>query len=242
MGRAKQMPENPNPELRTDEQPEPVQTPQPVSEPAVPTTTNVPAPAADPHAEPDYKTKFAESTRENQILAAQLEQERAKTRRELTNQPTDSEVQAAFPEWEYMSDAEKRSARMAYNADRTARAIATEREAEKADRQWQNDLELYVAGSPDLEGKAREFKDYAQKPTHRGVPLETLRKAFLYDTPAPTPTPTPRTPGLESGTGGPKTPEKPKTISAEELQTLRKTDERAYREYITTHDLTNLEL
>jgi hypothetical protein len=231
----------PDPNLlpETDEQPEPVTTPQPESEPTVPETPAT-EPAADPEPEIDYKAKFAESTREAQILAAKLEEERRKNSQELTTKPTDSDLQAAFPEWEYMSEPEKRSARMAFNADRTAKAITQEREAEKAERRWQTDLELFVAANPDLEGKAREFQDYAQKPTHRGVALDVLKKAFLFEAPASAPTPTPK-PGLLPGNGGPRGPEKPKLLSGDELKQLRQTNEKAYKEYIRTHDITQID-
>jgi hypothetical protein len=231
------MSENPNPETRTDGEPEtPITPPQPASEPAVPPTTTTP-PAADPI---DYETKFKESTRENQVLQARLDAE-AKARRESTKEPTDSELQAAFPEWEFMSDTEKRSSRLAFNADRTARAIAAEREEEKAKTRWDNDLEATISAHPELEGKERQFKEYANKPTHKGAPIETLVKAFLFDSKAPTPAPAPDpAPALETGTGGPKTPEKPKQMSGEELKQLRQTDEKAYKDYIRTHDLSDI--
>jgi hypothetical protein len=233
---------DPNLPTETDKQPEPVTTPQPVSEPTVPPTPPL-EPAADPAQPPiDYEKKFAESTREAQILAAQLEAERAKSaRRELTNEPTDSDLRAAFPEWEYMSEPEKRSATMAFKADRRSAQLEAEREAEKAERSWQNDLELAVAAHPELGAKAREFKDYASKPSHRGAPVDVLIKAFLHDTPAPPPA-TPSTPALEQGNGGPRTIEKPKLISPEELKTLRESDPNGYREYVKNHDLSQLDI
>ena len=52
------------------------------------------------------------------------------------------------------------------------------------------------------------------------------------DTPNPNPAPTP---GLEPGNGGPRTPDRPKLLTAEELATLRKTDERGYVAYVKAH-------
>src|ERR1043165_974240 len=180
MGRANLMSDIPNPEPRTEEQPETV-TPQPVSEPTVPPITTTP-PAGDPPPEPvDYKAKFAASTTENQILAAQLEAEKAKARKELTNEPTDSDLQAAFPEWDVMTDTEKRLARRTFDTERLATSLHQKEEEREAQRRWNTDLELTIAKNPSLQGKEQAFKDFAKKPTHRGAPLETLVSAFLFE-------------------------------------------------------------
>ncbi|HSY52447.1 MAG TPA: hypothetical protein VLC46_26840 [Thermoanaerobaculia bacterium] len=224
----------PNLPTETEVQPETVQTPQPASEPTVPSTPPA-APIADPV---DYRTKFAESTRENQVLAARLAEAEKKSRQELTTEPTDSDLRAAFPEWEYMDDVAKRSATLAFKADRRSAAVAAEREAEKAERSWQNDLEIAVAAHPELGEKAREFKDYASKPSHRGAPIEVLISAFKNDsTTMTTPQPETPAPGLLGGNGGPREPEKPKTLSGDELKALRESDERAWREYVSTHEI-----
>ncbi len=234
MGRAHNMSDIPNLPTETEVQPETVQTPQPSSETTVP-----PTPPAQPAADPvDYRTKFAESTRENQVLAARLAEAEKKSRQELTTEPTDSDLRAAFPEWEYMDDVAKRSATLAFKADRRSAAVAAEREAEKAERSWQNDLEIAVAAHPELGEKSREFKDYASKPSHRGAPIEVLISAFKNDNNTmTTPTPATPTPGLEPGNGGPREPEKPATLTADQLATLRTTDEKAWREYVNTHDI-----
>lgn len=235
----------PDPNLlpETDEQPETVTTPQPESEPTVPPTTEL-APVADPQPEIDYKAKFSESTRENQVLAAQLEQERQRNaRRELTTEPTDSDLVAAFPDWDIMTDTEKRLARQSFSANRIASTLQEEREQEKAERQWNTDLELTIAHKPSLHGKELAFKEFAKKPTHRGAPVETLVSAFLFEsssTPSATPAPTPQ-PGLLPGNGGPRESDKPKLLSGDELKQLRQTDEKAYKEYIRTHDITQID-
>jgi hypothetical protein len=230
---------DPNLPPETDEQPETVTTPQPESEPTVPPTPE-PAPAADLI---DYKEKFTQSAREAQVLAAQLEQERQKNaRRELTTEPTDSELLAAFPEWEIMTDTEKRLARETSKANRIASTLQQEREQEKAERQWTTDLELTIAQNPSLQGKELAFKEFAKKPTHRGAPLATLVSAFLFESssiPSATPAPTPQ-PGLEPGNGGPRVPEKPQLLSAEQLKQLRESNEKAWLEYISTHDVSGM--
>jgi hypothetical protein len=187
----------------------------------------------------ELETRYKESSRE-----AIVQKQRAdvfQSRKELTNEPTDSELQAAIPGWDYLDDVGKDVARRAYNAERIARDLANERAQERADRQWNTDLELAIAQNPSLQGKELAFKEYANKPSHRGAPMDVLMDAFLHRNPAApaTQSPTPQ-PGLEAGNGGPRGPEKPKTLSASELKTLRETDEKAWREYISTHDVSDM--
>jgi hypothetical protein len=231
------MTEIPNLPLETEDQPETV-TPQPESEPTV-AETPATEPVTDPEPEIDYKAKFAESTREAQILAGQLENERRKNSQELTKEPTDSDLQAAFPEWEVMTDTEKRLARETFSAKRIATSLQQKDQEREAANAWNTDLELTIAKNPSLLGKEQAFKTFANKPTHRGAPLETLVSAFLFESsssPSPAPISTPR-PGLLPGNGGPRGSEKPKSLSGDELKQLRQSDEKAYKEYIRTHDI-----
>lgn len=242
MGRATTKMPDPNLPLETDEQPETV-TPQPSSETTVPPITPATTTLADPAPQPiDYETKFKESTREAQILAARLAEYEKPPRKELTNEPTDSDLQAAFPEWDVMTDTERKLARQSFTATRIASSLQQKEHEREAQTRWNTDLELIIASKPALQGKEQAFKDFAKKPTHKGAPLETLVSAFLFESssnPSPVPSSTPQ-PGLLPGNGGPREAEKPKLISATELKTLRVTDEKAWREYITTHDVSEI--
>jgi hypothetical protein len=214
------MPEDPNLPTETEEVKENTQ------------TTPEPQPTTPPV---DYEKKFAESTRENQLLQAKLA-EQEKARQDLTKEPTDSELRAAFPEWETLSEFEKRMAREALAAKRMAATANTSVKQMQEDRAWSTSIELALSSDQALQGKEQEFRQFASKPQYRNVPMDVLTAAFLQKAgaaPQP-PAPTPR-PGLETGTGGPKTPDRPKLLSADELRTLRKTDEKAYIVYIKAH-------
>lgn len=215
---------------------EPVQTPEKGTE-VKPETDKKPDADAKPQPEIDYKKKFSESTTENQILAATNEELKNRIR-ELTKEPTDSELRAAFPDWEFMDDTAKRSARLSFNANRLAEKHELERQQERAEQTWKNDLEAAITAHPELDGKEREFKDFASQPTHKGAPMQVLVDAFLHKIGvAPPPPPLTPKPGLEKGSGGPKESEKPAVLSGEELKALRVSDEKAYMEYIKTHDI-----
>jgi hypothetical protein len=209
--------------------PEPEQIPQEIE-------NNPAQPPAAPAAPIDYEKKFAESTRENQILSARLAAEEQK-RQELTKEPTDSELRTAFPSWDLMSDTEKDLARRTIGAERAAKNATQFAEEQKQERSWNTSIELAASSNPALQGKEQAFSQFASKPQYRGVSMDILVDAFLQrSAPAPAPATTPR-PGLEPGNGGPRTPEKPQTLSAEQLKLLRTSDPKEYEKYLKTHDI-----
>jgi hypothetical protein len=228
------------PEQGTEQPQVEAQTPQ--EQPAIDPAPAQQQPPVDPENDPNsvdfWKKKATAQGQENIILSKRLEE--ATRPKELTKEPTDSDLQAAFPEWEIMTDTEKRLARETFTAKRIASSLQQKENQREAERQWMTDLELAIAKNPSLLGKEQAFKDFAKKPTHRGAPLETLVSAFLFESsslPPSTPVPTPSAPGLLPGNGGPREAEKPKLLSATQLKTLRETDDKAYREYIATHDV-----
>lgn len=181
--------------------------------------------------EPDYKTKFAESTRENQILNAKLQG--YESRRELTNEPTEAELRAAFPSFDFMTETEKDLAKGQLRTQKKADAAYAAEQKREADAKWNNQLEIAITSNPSLQGRESEFKEYASKPSHRGAPTDVLVDAFLHrSTTQPKPKSDPK-PELESGSGGPKEPAK-KKISLEEAAVIRKTDYKRYLELVKT--------
>ena len=118
-------------------------------------------------------------------------------------------------------------------------AVATTRQMQD-ERAWNTTIEVAISSDQALQGKEQEFRQFALRPQYRNVPMDVLVPAFLQKSgasPAPAqPKPTPR-PGLETGTGGPRTPDRPKQLTADELAALRKTDEKAYVQYVKTHDV-----
>lgn len=216
----KQMNDDPNLNPETDT-PEPEE--KPVEQPVAPAV--------------NYAEKFAASTRENQLLAARIA-ELEKVSKELTKEPTDSEYRAAFPEWDALDDSQKADKRRIFNAERAAlRAEATAREL-KDERARATSIELAIASHSALQGRESAFKQYASKPQYQNVPIDVLIDAFIGKNPVdPAPTPVVKKPSLLQGNGGPKTPDKPKTLSGKELKQLRESDYQAWLEYTSTHDI-----
>jgi hypothetical protein len=243
----------PNPVIPdgTTQMPEPIQTPeegtevveQPTETPAEPSQPAPPAPPAPkPEETVDYwKDKFSASASENERLReAQAARERAE--QESTNQPTDSELRQAFPSWDLYDDTQKEFARETFAAKRTAANAQKIAETLQRNNEWNTSVEMAILSTPVLQGKEQAFRQYASQQKYRGAPMELLVSGFLGTAPAaPAPAPTPK-PGLEPGNGGPRTPERPKPLTTEQLSTLRQTDPKAYQEYLKTHKIEDIDL
>lgn len=181
-------------------------------------------------------TRYKESSGEALFLREQLKKNE-NTRRELTKEPTEQELRAAFPDWDELSDAEQRSSRLAYEARRDTAALRLEREQEKAEKQWNDDLESAIDANPALEGRESAFKEFANKPSRKGVDMELLVNAFLHDAPAKQNQSKPLKQGLESPNGGPRDPvSSKKKWTGEERLALQKSDPRKYREMLMRGD------
>lgn len=211
-------------------------------DPNLPPETDPVPPVANPPEEPptpptppaiDYEKKFSDSTRENQILQGKIKTLETAAQ-ELTKEPTDSDLKAAFPNWEEMTDNEKMLGRRTFNSERVSQSALATANKFQQEREWQTSLEL-ASTDPALQGKEEAFKKYASKPQYRNVPTDVLVSAFL-GTLTPNPKLTPK-PGLETGNGGLKEPPKPKGISGDELSALRRNNPREYEKYIKSHPI-----
>lgn len=217
--------------------PEPIQTPEDGTE-VVEQPTQTPAEPSQPTPPVvDYEKKFKESQQENDLLRG-ANATRETAAQELTKEPTESELRAAFPEWEALTDFEKSIATRQLKTERLATSSATTSAEIKAERIWNTSIDLEIAKNDQLQERAQAFRQFANQPKYRGAAMDLLVSAFLGSQSAnpPAPKPTPK-PGLQPGNGGPRTPDKPQLLTAEQLQTLRKTDEKSYMKYIRTHDV-----
>lgn len=211
----------------------------PPADPQQPATPPTQPPKVETPAKPDFEKLYKESSSEALTQKARADAAEAQLQG-LTKEPTDSELRAAFPEWDVMSDAEKASASRAFNAERIAQGLKAERDAEKAEKNRASNVDAAIASHPDLEGKEQAFRDFCAKPTHRTVDPTILVDAFLHKASATAPAPPTPSPGLESGNGGPRTPEKPKKISIEEAAEIRKMDYRRYLKLVKAGEIEEL--
>lgn len=217
----------PEPEPEAPEQP---QDPLAQGEDPAPTSEN-------PAAEPDYRNKFQESSREamllverNKVKDAQIEQ------LTKTDTPTDDDMRQAFPEWDQLDALTKK----VISDQETIKRRQNRIDLELAEGRNQRQLEAELEGLSDqeefkdLQGKETDFKRFALKPANKGIPAASLAKIFLHDIADELPKKheyTPK-PGLEPGSGGPKAPEKPTGLTLEQEAALMHSDPGKYAELV----------
>lgn len=191
--------------------------------------------------EVDYKKKFGDSTRRNQIVESQF-RELQKVLGDITRQeiPSDEEMKAIDPDWEYRSDFEKNlSIKVVVQERRQNHILSTisniTTESELADQ-----IVSFIDDHSELEGKDAEFYDFVTDPKNKGASMDVLLGAFLHKegiTPKdPTPPvdpsiPEKKAPALNRSTpqnGNQPKPAKTGLYSDEELKNLRTKDPKKY--------------
>ena len=186
--------------------------------------------------EPDYKKKFIDSSRESIILHEKNKKTNEAIEKAMqASEPTDEELVKKYPDWEMMSEFEKKMAKDSEINSRRFSALGDITKENKNVEGWNKKVDDFVEDpkvlidNPDLEGKQDEFRLFATKPTRRNVDFDTLTKAFLYEESLSKP----KNKGkmFEVGSGGPDDKGKPKSdkISIDEARQLRNTDYNKYK-------------
>lgn len=190
--------------------------------------------------EVDYKKKFGESTRQNQIVESKF-RELQKVLGDITRQeiPSDEEMKSTDPDWEYRSDFEKNMAIKLVVQERRQNLILNTIGDITKESELAEEIVAFIDKTPELEGKDSEFYDFVTDPKNKGASMEVLLGAFLHKegiTPkAPEavpvdPKPEERAPSLNRSTPrGGNPPKEIKTgYSDEELKHLRTKDPKKY--------------
>lgn len=186
---------------------------------------------------PDYKEKFRSSAQEAEVLALKNKQiNEAIDKAKNLPEPTEEELIAENADWDLMTDTEKRLAKKVFVQERFQQEIIKAREAGKNIEDWNNSVEEYAENPvtlnhhPELEGKEDAFKKFATRPSRRGMDMEDLTAAFLYDA---TKNAKPPSKGqqFDPGTGGPSDKGTPKSskMSMAQARELRRTN---YDQYV----------
>jgi hypothetical protein len=194
----------------------------------------------------DYKKKFIESTKESQVLYAKNKKySEVFDNIEKIEAPTEDELKKEFPDWEVMSDFEKKIATDNVVNNRKLAEISKIAKESKDIEKWQGDVETFITNPeslnkyPGLEGKEDEFKVFAIKPTRRGVDFEDLVASFLFNESQSNVKHKGKM--FENGNGGPKEPPKVKSdkIGIEESMLLKKTDYKKWTEMLKAGKINN---
>lgn len=138
--------------------------------------------------------------------------------------PPEEALKNENPDWEFMSDNEKKLLREQHQTQKELTLI-------KEKLAWEEDYGKAKKEFPQLSKKEDEFKEFCYK-YPKGLDATTLAKAFLFDNkvePAEPEKPVSK-PGLEKPTGGQRT-QKP-DLSMEDIKRLRETNHRKYLKMI----------
>jgi hypothetical protein len=230
-----------------DEDPQPV-VPQDPVEPEQPSTES--PPAAPEGFVP--KDKFVNSARESILNAERIKARDAQLNQlTKTDTPTDEAMRLLYPDWDDLNEWTKKAFINQEAQNMRQHRIELQQQEITNRQKLDDELETVIDGNPKLAGQSAAFKRFAKKPENRGIPAETLAKAFLYDgEDAVAPVAAPTTPSepvqasseaLPSGNGGPRDPLTPKKISIEEAAEIRKTDYKRYKELVDTNQIEEIE-
>jgi hypothetical protein len=194
---------------------------------------------SDVEKEPDFKEKFAQSTRENQLQAARnkkLSEALAKVGEDVV--VTDEDCKKEYSDWEDMNDREKRFAKDTLVNNRRFNAIKQVNNDFKNLDAWEEKVNTFLddpevlVKNPSLDGRESEFRTFAAKESRIGIDFEDLVASFLYRS-ASSKT---KKKGqmFERGTGGDNQKSKPKStnLTHEQGQMLRKTDYKKYSQFL----------
>lgn len=186
----------------------------------------------------DAKKKFSSSSREAQVLGLR-EKELAKAQEEADAlpEPTDDEMKALYPNWDEIDQLTKDLAKDRVLNKKKQEIIAKARGAMKDRQSWEDKVDQYVGNPqtlidhPELEGKQDEFREFASKPTRRGLEFDDLILAFRGELASRPPSPNRGKQMFEPGGSRAPTPPAPKDdkLSPAEGEALRKTD---YKKYV----------
>ena len=191
------------------------------------------------------RDKFAASARES-ILNAERIKVRDAQIDQLTNTdtPTDEAMKLLYPDWDQLNDVTKQALVKQETQEMRQHRLEAQQQTIIDRQKLDDELETVIDGNQKLQGKEAAFKRFAKDPKNRGIPAETLAKAFLYDGEDEAPkAPVTAAPSeaLPQGNGGPRDPLTPKKISIEEAIQIKNTDYKRYMELVRDGKIEEIE-
>ena len=207
------------------------------------------APSPSPSPEIPYKKKAIAQGKENIVLhGKQKKMNDAIDEANNIPDPTEEEMRVEYPEWDDMTETEKKTALKTIKNDRRFAILQRARASERDIEDWNTKVEVFakdpktLVSHPELEGKMDEFAMYAMGESRRGVALDILVSAFLHDE---TKTMKPKKGAMfPAGGGGRGGKPKPKTtkIGLDEARTLRQSNYPEYLKKLRAGEIDNSEI
>lgn len=186
--------------------------------------------------EVDWKERYAQSTREALLIKSKNDKlAQAYDKAQALPEPTEAELTQEFPDWENLSEFERKVAKKTLLNDRRFALIEGVRQEFKDVEAHNKKVDAFIEDPktlikyPDLEGKAEAFKVFAAKPNRQGVEFADLVSSFLYKVSQERVKHKGKM--FEDGDGGSKERRMPKStkLTLDQAAVLRKTN---YKEYV----------
>ncbi len=187
----------------------------------------------------EKEEKLSASARENQkIYAKNRVLNQALIEAEDAPEPTEEELTKEYPDWEVMSDTERKLAKDNETSKRWMGKVREAQNQAKKIEKWNESVDKFADDpvtlneNPELEGKIDAFREFAKQESSNSVPFNILVGAFLHEKSKEVfPN---KGKMFETGTGGPndKGQQKSGKISIEEGRKLRENNYDKWKEYV----------
>lgn len=185
---------------------------------------------------PDLETRYKESTKEAQVLYAK-QKKFAETVDQATqiSEPSEVELKATYASWDDMTETEKMLAKdNLINRKKFDLVYKAAQEGKEIDA-WVGKVDSFITTEgtkfSKLAGREDDFRNFALKPTRRGIEPSELVKIFLYDV-EDAPKVQKKGSLLQTGTGGNAVKPKKQYLNEKQAEYLRKNDHKKYQEAI----------
>jgi hypothetical protein len=137
---------------------------------------------------PDLEKKLSASAKENQkIYAKNRVLNKAIVEADQMAEPTEEELMVEFPDWDVMSDTERKLAKKSVVSDRWTNKIKEASNQVAKIEKWTESVDTFaddpqtLIDNPELEGKTDAFKEFATREANNSVPFNILIGAFLHE-------------------------------------------------------------
>jgi hypothetical protein len=190
--------------------------------------------------EDDTAKKFAASTRESQRLAEDEKKINDAFHEAQNIKLTEDDIKEEYPEWDLMSDTEKKLAKDNIINKKRFEILETAAAERRVVTQWDEKVDTYIENPKtlvyhaDLEGKQDAFKAYAKDKSRRNVNFDLIVKSFLYEQMLKKPEINKNSKMFEMGTGGDTKKVEPKNekVSLADAAKLRDRDYAGYKKLL----------
>lgn len=187
---------------------------------------------------PTIEERYKGQQQENQVLYAKTKKfnEAVENAAKLA-EPEEQELKSVYPNWEDMTDFERQLAKENLSNKMKFDTIYQATLEGKKIEEWNQKVEGFLVEGitkyPNLVGKEEAFKNFSNKETRRGVDLDVLVSAFLFENDN-LPKPKRKNSLLESGSSGGGEKPAEEAITADQAERLRTKNQKQYNKLVRT--------